>query len=376
MVLQILADNATSLLRGLVLFGMIALSGAVWIRVRGRWAPRTIENWSGEGIHEDLKPVEAALLIRCSPAIILAAQVFPRVLSGRMKILAKRPLRLAWSGRAGPQGKLEQAIDRVFVRGEGGKDAVVALLEELYARVNDRMLHHDGRKTAVHYRRRVASVRERVLRDGIRDPSDATWLLLDDPDAVWRLAGGGESGEAVRRVLAAGQRMAQGILSNPEILERARKRPGFFRYRADLRRIRQAGKPLWASADPEPVTGALEGLLRDVADRLEGKIQPGQGWQVIWGVAKPVMEFRIVGRHEGRPVVFEIYPDHYRLEYFVDSPGGSVGEDGEPPTPFTALEVRENRLVARAPLQRESVRTEEILEAIDVLARHAERIRA
>jgi hypothetical protein len=296
-------DESTSLMRMLLLFIFVFLIAAGWVFLRRRWAPRTIENWRGTGIHTGLSPLQAALLLRAHPSVLVAIALESRLASGEARITAIKPLTVDWPDRD-PDGPVEEALSRaVDEKGRFDPDGVDAFLDALYADVNDAMTHHSGRQTAVALRKRVAALWVAALRADSIDPTDRAWLMIQEAEKVIDRIGPGETGEILHDVIRLGGVFRAHLLPAQRISEKAYvAKSGYYRYRKDLAVSRPALGRRFQYEDESFPPSPFDLKLRALASSLDGDLSYGSSAVPLpFNFAVRMGGPSVAGRYHGRP---------------------------------------------------------------------------
>ncbi|MEN8151389.1 MAG: hypothetical protein ABFS86_16350 [Planctomycetota bacterium] len=210
-------------LLALVLAIVYALS-----RVFAGHPKRTLSNWSGDGVCEDLEPGDAGVLIYALPGAICAATLLWLETKERLRVTSEIPLTLEWIGPP-PYTPLEEAV-----YGATGEDDWAEVLQVLYRRTNDLMATFSAPATARHYREFVDSLWEDDLEKHVEEPGLEVWMVLRDAGRDWDRLGDDEASRRVKRAVRISGRLETTCFSD-DFLAKTWKdgAEGFFRYRDD-----------------------------------------------------------------------------------------------------------------------------------------------
>ncbi len=216
-------------LQMLILIALLMSAGLLHLAIKNRFAKRTIRNWMGEGVHEGLSPVEAALLLGKHPSAIFGLHIISLALEGRAKILSEIPLAFEWTGERPSVGIEAPLIKAIGDDGKIGIPGVFDYLEELYDRVDQEMLAYSGRATAVYYRNFSRGLWDAFSTDGADNEGLLPWLLLAEPSGKeWDRVGEGEVEDAYRRSFRLRNRFVDRLISRAVYAEEVKQaRRGF-----------------------------------------------------------------------------------------------------------------------------------------------------
>jgi hypothetical protein len=261
---------STAFWRVVVILAVLLVLACAWRLARRRWAPRSIANWRGKGIHPGLSPLEAGLLLRAHPTLLVAIALEPYLVSGKARFATLNPLSIEWPERPAA-GPLDEALSSCVSRdGRIASGGVIAFLDALYEAVNEKMTPYSGRETAVHYRRHVTGLWDRVLREGAVADADRPWLMLHDPATVVHRIRRGPGANALHDLIRLGGVFSAHLLPAQSLAEQARgARSGYFGQRADL--------ALVDAADPTQIEKMLLPCpflkgLGDLAELMDGEV--------------------------------------------------------------------------------------------------------
>jgi len=219
--------------------GFVIVLGLCWGLLRRHLAKRTVANWAGTGAHDGLAPHQAALLLGLHPSTIVAILLEELRLRGRARPIAEphEPLRMEWTGGA-PEGAVEEALlAAVEEDGTFRTEGVLDLLETIYEEVNEEMVLHSGRATAVRYRDVAEALWEEDLEAIADEPGSFPFFLLHDPKRAWDRLGDDEADERFKAAFRRRERFEQGLVPPEVYAERAKEAgTGFFRWRGDLKK--------------------------------------------------------------------------------------------------------------------------------------------
>ena len=89
--------------------------------VRKQFPKRTLPDWGGDGVNQDLLPPEAGILLGCLPGQIVASLTAWLVFRGRVAIRNARSLELEWTGDR-PADEVEAAFLKAIEGGNREED--------------------------------------------------------------------------------------------------------------------------------------------------------------------------------------------------------------------------------------------------------------
>lgn len=218
-----------------LLFGTVALLIFLCRQITQRLARRTIENWSGHGIHRELTPVDVAILLGHHPGVLGCVLFDELSAAGRARLVSENPLQVACRADPGLDPVASAFAAAVDEEGEFDEEKTREFFEAAYERTNEKMLEHSGRATAVYWRNRVRDLEVRLQARGEWDPEDTPWLLLANSAVFWDRIGDTPEGDALKGRLRMRDRFIYRMVDIETLREWERRATsGFFAYPREL----------------------------------------------------------------------------------------------------------------------------------------------